>query len=205
MNTQNFDPSFTLVLKATSDVLWDEAIAGCPMTLYALQNWRPELPAAGEYWIAPNASLIGRVRLLKGASIWFGSVLRGDNDWITVGERCNVQDLCIVHADPGMPVVLGSNVSIGHGVVLHGAIVGDNTIIGMGATLLNRAKIGKNSIVGAHALVPEGKEYPDNSLLIGVPAKVVRSIPEEQTGMLTLNAQIYFDRWQRYRQDLTEI
>jgi len=205
MNTQNFDPSFALVLKATSDVLWDEAIAGCPMTLYALRNWRPELPAAGEYWIAPNASLIGRVRLLKGASIWFGSVLRGDNDWITVGERCNVQDLCIVHADPGMPVVLGSNVSIGHGVVLHGAIVGDNTIIGMGATLLNRAKIGKNSIVGAHALVPEGKEYPDNSLLIGVPAKVVRSIPEEQTGMLTLNAQIYFDRWQRYRQDLTEI
>ena len=175
------------------------------MTPYALQDRRPELPAAGEYWIAPNATLIGRVRLLKGASIWFGSVLRGDNDLITVGERCNVQDLCIVHADPGMPVVLGSNVSIGHGVVLHGAIVGDNTIIGMGATLLNRAKIGKNSIVGAHALVPEGKEYPDNSLLIGVPAKVVRRIPEEQTGMLTLNAQIYFDRWQRYRQDLTEI
>jgi len=205
MNTQNFDPSFALVLKATSDVLWDEAIAGCPMTLYALRNWRPELPAAGEYWIAPNASLNGRVRLLKGASIWFGSVLRGDNDWITVGERCNIQDLCIVHADPGMPVVLGSNVSIGHGVVLHGAIVGDNTIIGMGATLLNRAKIGKNSIVGAHALVPEGKEYPDNSLLVGVPAKVVRSIPDEQTGILTLNAQIYFDRWQRYRQDLSEI
>ncbi len=175
------------------------------MTLYALQDWRPELPAEGQYWIAPNATLIGRVRLLKGASVWFGSVLRGDNDWITVGERCNIQDLCIVHADPGMPVVLGSNVSIGHGVVLHGAIVGDNTIIGMGATLLNRAKIGKNSIVGAHALVPEGKEYPDNSLLVGVPAKVVRSIPDEQTGILTLNAQIYFDRWQRYRQDLSEI
>ncbi len=175
------------------------------MTLYALQDWRPELPAEGQYWIAPNATLIGRVRLLKGASVWFGSVLRGDNDWITVGERCNIQDLCIVHADPGMPVVLGSNVSIGHGVVLHGAIVGDNTIIGMGATLLNRAKIGKNSIVGAHALVPEGKEYPDNSLLVGVPAKVVRSIADQQTGMLTLNAQIYFDRWQRYRQDLSEI
>src|SRR6266850_4106697 len=126
---------------------------GAPMTLYALQDWRPELPAAGEFWIAPNASLIGRVRLLKGASIWFGSVLRGDNDWITVGERCNIQDLCIVHADPGMPVVLGANVSIGHGVVLHGAIVGDNTIIGMGATLLNRAKIGRNSIVGADAHV----------------------------------------------------
>ncbi len=205
MNTRNFNPWFALVLKPASDVLWAKTSPGDSMTLYALQDWRPELPAEGQYWIAPNATLIGRVRLLKGASVWFGSVLRGDNDWITVGERCNIQDLCIVHADPGMPVVLGSNVSIGHGVVLHGAIVGDNTIIGMGATLLNRAKIGKNSIVGAHALVPEGKEYPDNSLLVGVPAKVVRSIPDEQTGILTLNAQIYFDRWQRYRQDLSEI
>jgi len=172
------------------------------MPLYALDDWRPELPAEGEYWLAPDATLIGRVRLKKGASVWFGSVLRADNDWITVGERCNIQDLCIIHTDPGMPVVLGTNVSIGHGVVLHGAIVGDNTVIGMGATLLNRAKIGKNSIVGAHALVPEGKEFPDNSLLVGVPARVVRSIPDDQTGMLTLNAQIYFDRWQRYRNEL---
>ena len=175
------------------------------MPLYALEEWKPELPPEGQYWIAPTATLIGRVRVLKGASIWFGSVLRGDNDWITVGERCNVQDLCVLHTDPGIPIILGTNVSIGHGVVLHGAIVGDNTVIGMGATLLNRSKIGKNSIVGANALVPEGKEFPDNSLLVGVPAKVVRSIPDEQTGMLTLNAQIYFDRWQRYRTELIEI
>ena len=175
------------------------------MPLYALEDWKPELPPDGQYWIAPTATLIGRVRVLKGASIWFGSVLRGDNEWITVGERCNVQDLCVLHTDPGIPIILGTNVSIGHGVVLHGAIVGDNTVIGMGATLLNRSKIGKNSIVGANALVPEGKEFPDNSLLVGVPAKVVRSIPEDQTGMLTLNAQIYFDRWQRYRTELVEL
>ena len=160
------------------------------------------VPGEGEYWVAPNATLIGRVRLLKGASVWFGSVLRGDNDWITVGERCNIQDLSILHTDPGIPMTLGTNVTIGHGVVLHGATVGDNTIIGMGATLLNHAKIGKNSIVGAHALIPEGKEFPDNSLIVGVPGKVVRSIPDDQIGMLTMNAQIYFDRWQRYREEL---
>ena len=101
-------------------------------------------------------------------------------------------------------MTLGCNVTIGHGVVLHGAIVGDNTIIGMGATLLNRAKIGKNSIVGAHALVPEGKEFPDNSLIVGVPAKLVRSIPEDQIGLLTMNAEIYFNRWQRYRSELKQ-
>jgi carbonic anhydrase/acetyltransferase-like protein (isoleucine patch superfamily) len=175
------------------------------MGIYALGDWRPVVPAEGEYWIAPNASLIGRVRLLKGASVWFGSVLRGDNDWITVGERCNIQDLCILHTDPGIPLSLGANVTIGHGVVLHGATVGDNSIIGMGATLLNRAKIGKNSIVGAHALIPEGKEFPDNSLIVGVPGRVVRSIPDDQIGTLILNAEIYFDRWQRYRRELVEI
>lgn len=175
------------------------------MPIYALGEFRPIVPAEGEYWVAPNASLVGKVRLLKGASVWFGSVLRGDNEWITVGERCNIQDLAIVHTDPGIPVTLGSNVTIGHGVVLHGAIVGDNTIIGMGATLLNHAKIGKNSIVGAHALVPEGKEFPDNSLIVGVPAKLVRSIPDDQIGMLTMNAEIYFNRWQRYRTELALI
>jgi carbonic anhydrase/acetyltransferase-like protein (isoleucine patch superfamily) len=134
--------------------------------------------------------------------VWFGAVIRGDNEWITIGERTNIQDLSILHADPGIPIDLGSNVTIGHSVVLHGATVGDNTVIGMGATLLNGAKIGKNSIVGAHALIAEGKEFPDNSLIVGVPGKAVRGIPEDQTGMLTMNAQIYFDRWQRYRGEL---
>ena len=175
------------------------------MAIYALDDWRPELPPEGQYWIAPGATLIGRVRLLSGASVWFGAVLRGDNEWITVGERTNIQDLSILHTDPGIPIALGADVTIGHGVVLHGATVGDNTVIGMGATLLNRAKIGKNSIVGAHALIPEGKEFPDNSLIVGVPGKAVRSIPDDQTGLLTMNAKIYYDRWHRYRSELKEI
>jgi carbonic anhydrase/acetyltransferase-like protein (isoleucine patch superfamily) len=175
------------------------------MPLYALDDWCPELPSEGEYWIAPNATLIGRVRLARGASVWFGSVLRGDNDWISIGENTNIQDLCVLHTDPGISLTLGKNVSVGHGAVVHGAIVGDNSIVGMGATLLNRAKIGRNSIVGAHALIPEGKEFPDNSLIVGVPGKAVRSIPEQDVPMLLLNAQIYCDRWQRYRTELKKL
>lgn len=175
------------------------------MPVYALKDWRPDLPSDGEYWLAPNATLVGRVRLSKGASVWFGSVVRGDNDWISIGENSNIQDLCVLHTDPGIPLTVGANVSIGHGAVIHGATIGDNTVIGMGATLLNRAKIGKNSIVGAHALISEGKDFPDNSLIVGVPGRVVRSIPEKDIPMLLLNAQIYHDRWQRYRDELKPI
>lgn len=175
------------------------------MPLYALEDWSPELPPKGQYWLAPTATLIGKVKLLPGASVWFGAVLRGDNELITVGERTNIQDLSILHTDPGIPITLGSDVTIGHGVVLHGATVGDNTVIGMGATLLNRCKIGKNSIVGAHALIPEGKEFPDNSLIVGVPGKAIRTIADDQTQMLTLNAKIYFDRWQRYQHELKPV
>jgi carbonic anhydrase/acetyltransferase-like protein (isoleucine patch superfamily) len=175
------------------------------MPLYGLQDWRPELPADDEYWIAPNATLIGRVRLAKGVSVWFGSVLRGDNDWITVGENSNIQDLCVLHTDPGIPMSLGANVSVGHGAVVHGATVGNDCIIGMGATLLNRCKIGNNSIVAANALIPEGKEFPDKSLLIGVPARVARTITEKDLPMLRLNAEIYQQRWQRYRTELKEL
>jgi carbonic anhydrase/acetyltransferase-like protein (isoleucine patch superfamily) len=172
------------------------------MPLYALDDWRPELPPNDACWIAPTATLIGRVRLAKGASVWFGSVLRGDNDWISIGENTNIQDLCTLHTDPGIALSLGAHVSVGHGAVVHGATVGDNSIIGMGATLLNRSRIGRNSIVGAHALIPEGKEYPDNSLIVGVPGRAVRSIPDDQVPMLVMNATIYFERWQRYRSEL---
>jgi len=175
------------------------------MPLYALDDWRPELPPEGQYWIAPNASLIGRVRLAPGASVWFGSVIRGDNDWISIGERTNIQDLCTLHTDPGIPLTLGANVSVGHGAIIHGATVGDNTIVGMGATLLNRCKIGKNSIVGANALVPEGKEFPDNSLIVGMPGKAIRTMGEADIAMLLMNAEIYFQRWQRYVVEMKEI
>src|SRR5258706_622003 len=175
------------------------------MPLYALDDWCPQLPPEGEYWIAPNAVLIGRVRIARGASVWFGSVLRGDNDWISIGENTNVQDLCVLHADPGIPITLGANVSVGHGAVVHGATVGDNCIVGMGATVLNRAKIGRNCIVGAHALIPEGKEFPDNSLIVGVPGRAVRSIPEQDVPMLLLNAKIYHDPCRRYRKELKKL
>jgi carbonic anhydrase/acetyltransferase-like protein (isoleucine patch superfamily) len=175
------------------------------MPLYALDDWQPELPPQGEYWIAPNATLIGRVRLAKGVSIWFGSVLRADNDWISIGENSNIQDLAVLHTDPGIPLTLGANVSVGHGAVVHGATVGDNTIVGMGATLLNRCRIGRNSIVGANALVPEGKEFPDNSLIVGVPGKAIRKIAEADEPMLLMNAQIYFERWQRYVTELKPV
>ena len=175
------------------------------MPLYALDDWHPELPPEGKYWIAPNATLIGRVRLAAGVSVWFGSVLRGDNDQISVGENSNIQDLCVLHTDPGIVLSIGANVSVGHGAILHGATVGDNCIIGMGATLLNRCRIGRNSIVGANALIPEGKEFPDHSLIVGVPGKAVRSIPEADLPLLLLNAQIYSERWKRYRGELKEI
>lgn len=175
------------------------------MPIYALCDWRPELPPEGEFWIAPDANIIGRVRLARGVSVWFGSVLRGDNDWISVGENSNIQDLCVLHTDPGIPLSLGANVSVGHGAVVHGATVGDNCIIGMGATLLNRAKIGKNCVVGANALVPEGKEFPDNSLIVGVPGRVARSIAEDDVPMLLLNAQVYYQRWHRYREELKRL
>ena len=118
-------------------------------------------------------SLIGRVRLLEDASVWFGAVIRGDNEWLTIGERSNVQDQAVIHSDLGFPVAIGNDVTVGHGAILHGCTVGDGSLIGMGATLLNGAKIGKGSIVGANALVTEGKEFPDFSLIVGSPARVV--------------------------------
>src|SRR5579872_5202132 len=139
------------------------------MQLYELDGQAPDLPVDGQYWIADSAVLIGRVRLKPDASVWFGSVLRGDNEWIEIGERSNVQESCTIHTDMGFPLVVGPDCTIGHNVILHGCTIGPNSLVGMGATLLNGAKIGRNSLVGAGALVTEGKEYPDNSLIIGSP------------------------------------
>jgi carbonic anhydrase/acetyltransferase-like protein (isoleucine patch superfamily) len=175
------------------------------MAIYELDDQKPELPADGRYWIAENASVIGRVRLMTDASIWFGSVLRGDNEWIELGERSQIQDNATLHTDPGFPVVIGRDCVIGHNVILHGARVGDNSLIGMGAILLNGATIGKNSLVGAGALVTEGKSFPDGSLIVGAPARVVRTLGEEAAASIRGAADIYVRRSQHYAKALKRI
>lgn len=175
------------------------------MTVYALSNRRPELPTNGRFWIAPNALVIGTVELGEDVSVWFGAVLRGDNDPITIGARSNIQDGTIVHTDPGFPVSVGIGCTIGHRAILHGCSIDDNTLVGMGATLLNGAKIGKNSIVGANALVTEGKTFPDNSLIVGAPARVVRSLDEDAVAGLETSASRYVANWKRYAAGLVAL
>jgi carbonic anhydrase/acetyltransferase-like protein (isoleucine patch superfamily) len=175
------------------------------MAIYALDGEKPDLPADGRWWIAETATVIGRVRLKTDASVWWGSVLRGDNEWIEIGERSQIQDNATVHTDPGFPCTIGRECVIGHNVVLHGCTVGDNSLIGMGAILLNGARIGRNSLVGAGALVPEGREFPDNSLIIGAPARVVRSLDEKAAAMIAQGADIYVKRSQAYAKGVQRI
>jgi carbonic anhydrase/acetyltransferase-like protein (isoleucine patch superfamily) len=175
------------------------------MPLYSLDGVSPELPADGDCWIAPDAVLIGRVRIKKGASIWFGAVLRGDNDWITVGEESNVQDHSLIHADPGQPVIIGRGVTIGHRVIVHSAFVDDNTLIGMGAVLLNRASIGANCLVGAGALVTEDKVFGDGKLILGSPAREVRDLSAAQIEDIGRSARIYVANGRRYARSLETV
>jgi carbonic anhydrase/acetyltransferase-like protein (isoleucine patch superfamily) len=175
------------------------------MPLYSIDGIAPELPPDGAYYIAPGAILIGRIRLLRNASIWFGAVLRGDNDWITVGEESNVQDNAVIHADAGQPVVLGRGVTVGHHAIVHSATVGDHSLIGMGATLLNRSRVGSYCVIGAGALVPEDREFADGSLAVGAPARLVRKLDEEQRNKLEYAAQIYVANGKKYRDGLAEI
>ncbi|MBV9512257.1 MAG: gamma carbonic anhydrase family protein [Caulobacteraceae bacterium] len=172
------------------------------MNVYKLGDQAPALPAADEYWIAPNATVLGAVILKKNASVWFGAVLRGDNDPITVGENSNVQDGSVLHADPGSPLTIGANVTIGHMVMLHGCTIGDNSLIGIGSIILNGAKIGRNCLIGAGVLITENKEIPDNSLVMGAPGKVVRQLSEAQAANLTRSAEGYVANWKRYRAGL---
>jgi len=166
------------------------------MPVYELDGIRPEI--AADCWVAPDAVLIGKVRLLEGANIWFGAALRGDNDRITIGPNSNVQDHSIIHADPGQPVTIGRGVTIGHRVIVHSAEVGDHALIGMGAILLNRARIGSHSLVGAGALVTEGKQFEDGQLILGSPAKAVRELSPEQMAGLEKSAAIYVANAKRY-------
>ena len=175
------------------------------MAIYKLDGQAPELPANGNYFIADNASVIGKIRLLDSASVWFGAVLRGDNEWIEIGERSQVQDNATLHTDPGFPMVIGSNCVIGHNVMLHGCTVGDNSLIGMSATVLNGAKIGNNSLVGAGAVVTEGKSFPDNSLIVGAPARVIRTLDDKAVALIRGGADIYVRRSKDYAANLKRI
>ena len=157
-----------------------------------------------DFWVAPNAVVIGDVSLKKKASVWFGSVLRGDNDPIILGENSNIQDNSVCHTDDGMPLIIGNNVTVGHKVILHSCIVGDNSLIGMGSTVLNKARIGNNCLVGANALVTEGKEFPDNSLIVGYPAKVKRELTDMEKKIIELSALHYVENMKRYKKDLLE-
>lgn len=175
------------------------------MAIYALDGTSPELPADGLYWVAETASVVGKVRLHSDVSIWFGSVLRGDNEWIEIGARTQIQDNCTLHTDPGFPLTIGQDCVIGHNAVLHGCTVGEKSLIGMGAIVLNGAKIGGNCLVGAGALVVEGKEFPDNSVILGAPAKAVRESDEKVSAMIARAADVYVQRWKRYAAGLKRI
>jgi carbonic anhydrase/acetyltransferase-like protein (isoleucine patch superfamily) len=173
--------------------------------IYELDGVGPELPEDGAYWIAPTATLIGRVRLKKNASVWFGAVLRGDNDWIELGENSNVQDNSVCHTDPGLPVTIGANVTVGHNVILHSTTVGDNSLIGMGSTLLNRSKIGSHCLIGANTLVPEGKEFDAGSLIVGAPGRVVRTLREQEHAIFRISAQTYVHNHRRFLDGLKRL
>ncbi len=163
----------------------------------ALGERRPVLEGSGHY-VAPNATVIGSVVLGDAASVWFNAVLRGDNDWLRIGARSNIQDGAILHTDPGLELRLGEGVTIGHRVMLHGCSVGDNALIGIGSTVLNGARIGANCIVGAHALVTEGKEFPEGSLILGAPARVSRELTDDEIAMISKSADIYVDNARRF-------
>ncbi len=175
------------------------------MPLYTLDDVSPDLPEPGRYWIAPGAHVIGRVRLGRDVGIWFGSVLRGDNELIDVGEGTNIQEGCMLHTDPGAPMAIGAGCTVGHHAILHGCTIGENSLVGMGATVLNWARIGANCLVGAGALVTEGKEFPDNSLIVGAPAKAIRTLDAQAVERLRSTAANYVKNWQRFATVLKRI
>ncbi len=175
------------------------------MPLYSLGDRRPSLPPEGRYWIAPNATLIGDVRMGEDAGVWFGAVLRGDNEPITVGARSNIQELCALHTDMGFPLTIGEDCTVGHNAILHGCTIGDGSLIGMGSVVLNGARIGNGCLVGARALVTEGKEFPDHSLIVGSPAKVVRTLDAAAIAGLIASARHYVENWRRFAASLKPV
>lgn len=169
------------------------------MPIYELDGIAPELPEDGDYWVAPDAHVIGRVRLGSEVGVWFGAVIRGDNEPIVVGARTNIQEGATLHTDPGFPLTIGEGCTIGHQAIVHSCTLGDNVLVGMGATILNGAKIGANSLVGANALVTEGKEFPDGSLIVGAPARAVRTLDDAAIERLRRSAENYAANFRRFR------
>lgn len=175
------------------------------MPIYALGDLTPELPPADQHYIAPGAQVIGQVIVEQDVSIWFNAVLRADNEPIRLGRGSNVQDGCVFHVDPGFPLTLGENVTVGHMALLHGCTIGDGTLVGMGAVILNGAKIGKDCVIGANALITEGKEIPDRSLVMGQPGKVIRSLDEDAIAGFRKAAESYQARQKIFRDALTPL
>lgn len=171
---------------------------------YSLDGVRLETEGE-DYWIAPTAAVIGRVVLKRNASIWWNAVLRGDREPITIGENTNVQDGSVLHADPGYPLTLGANVTVGHMAMLHGCTIGDGSLVGIGSVILNGARIGRNCLIGAKALIAEGKEIPDRSVVLGAPGKIVREVTAEQCAEFAKAASHYVDNWRRYAAGLKAI
>ena len=170
------------------------------MPLYSLDDLTPKLPDSGTTYIAPGAHVIGQVTLGHETSVWFGAVIRADNEPIVIGDRSNIQENSVLHVDPGFPMMIGRDCTIGHGVVLHGCSIGDGCLIGMGSTIMNGAKIGAGSVVGANALITEGKEFPPKSLIVGSPAKAIRALDPNTT--FVHEAAVYVRRSERYRKGL---
>ena len=173
------------------------------MPVYTIGDQQPQI--ADSAWIAPNATIIGDVRLGRNVSVWWGATLRGDNDPITIGENTNIQDGSVLHTDEGVPLSIGANVTVGHMVMLHGCTVGDGSLIGIGAILLNRAVVGRDCLIGAGTLIPEGKEIPDRSLVIGAPGRVFRQLSDEDVAKLRDSAAHYVAHSRRYREKLQVI
>jgi carbonic anhydrase/acetyltransferase-like protein (isoleucine patch superfamily) len=175
------------------------------MAIYELDGQAPDLPADGDYFIADTATVIGKVRLKRGASVWFGAVLRGDNEWIEVGEGSNVQDGSTCHTDLGFPLTIGNNCTVGHNVILHGCTLEDGALVGMGSIVMNGAIIRRGSIVGAGAVITEGKEFPEHSLIIGAPARVIRTLDPAQVAGIQATVQFYKANGPRYKKGLKRI
>jgi carbonic anhydrase/acetyltransferase-like protein (isoleucine patch superfamily) len=175
------------------------------MAIYELDGQAPDLPPDGNYFIADTATVIGKVRLLSSASVWFGAVLRGDNEWIEIGEGSNVQDGSTCHTDMGFPLTIGKNCTVGHNVILHGCTIEDGALVGMGSIIMNGARIGRGSIVGAGSVITEGKQFPEYSLIIGAPARVIRTLDSAQVEKMGSAAKSYMRNGPRFKKGLKKI